>query len=163
MSDRSLRLDSFGYPHLAYGYRHLYYAWFDGVTWQKIVVDPADGVGRLASLALDGSGYAHISYVDGTRALKYAYQDSGGWHIQVVDDHDDHFAFSSIALGPSGDARIAYYHYDDSTPTWDGELLYARLDVTGWITQTVDGADNVGLYAVNGCGREWIRSHQLSR
>ena len=112
---------------------------------RKFLVDPADGVGRLASLALDGSGYAHISYLDGFMALKYAYQDITGWHIQVVDDHDDHFAFNSIALGPSGDARIAYYHYDDPTPTWDGDLLYARLDVTGWITQTVDSADNVGF------------------
>ena len=66
MSDRSLRLDAAGHPHIAYGSDHLYYAWHDGTTWHLETVDDAPGVGSYASLALDGGGYPHISYYDST-------------------------------------------------------------------------------------------------
>ena len=38
-TDRSLRLDAAGHPHIAYGGQSLYYAWFDGSDWQTEVVD----------------------------------------------------------------------------------------------------------------------------
>ena len=66
MSDRSLRLDSEGHPHIAYGGKHLYYAWHDGVEWHYETVDGAYEVGMFASLALDAAGRPHISYYDGT-------------------------------------------------------------------------------------------------
>jgi len=86
MTDRSLRLDAAGHPHIAYGGDHLYYAWNDGVSWQLETVDASPDVGQHASLALDGGGYPHISYYDDTNDdLKYAYQDASGWHIETVD------------------------------------------------------------------------------
>ena len=39
MTDRSLRLDSDGNPHIAYGGDHLYYAWYDGAEWQYETAD----------------------------------------------------------------------------------------------------------------------------
>ena len=63
-TDRSLRLDTNGRPHIAYGGDHLYYTWYDGVVWHYETVDNSTGVGTDTSLALDQNGYPHISYVD---------------------------------------------------------------------------------------------------
>ena len=57
MSNRSLRLDADGHPHIAYGEDHLYYAWYDGADWHYETADAAPNVGAHAALALDGSGY----------------------------------------------------------------------------------------------------------
>ena len=40
-TDRALRLDSQGRPHIAYGSRQLFYAHWDGAAWQLETVDPA--------------------------------------------------------------------------------------------------------------------------
>lgn len=73
MTDRSLRLDAAGHPHVAYGSDHLYYAWYDGAARQYETVDDAPGVGEHAALGLDGNGYPHISYTDQVNYdLKYA-------------------------------------------------------------------------------------------
>ena len=39
MTDRSLALDGAGHPHIAYGRDHLYYAHYDGTSWQTEVVE----------------------------------------------------------------------------------------------------------------------------
>ena len=74
ITDRSLRLDADGNPRIAYGGDHLYYAWHDGANWHYEMADDSPGVGKHASLALDGNGYPHISYYDRTNGdLSYAY------------------------------------------------------------------------------------------
>ncbi|MDH7486327.1 MAG: carboxypeptidase regulatory-like domain-containing protein, partial [Anaerolineae bacterium] len=80
MTNRSLRLDTSGHPHIAYGGDHLYYAWHDGAAWHLETVDPSPGVGRYASLGLDGAGFPHISYHDGVHgSLKYARWTGSTW------------------------------------------------------------------------------------
>lgn len=89
MRDNSLALDVNGYPHIAYGADHLYYAYFDGTAWNLSTVDAADGVGTYASLELDGAGRPHIGYYDRPNdALKYARYDGTAWQIEVVDPND---------------------------------------------------------------------------
>jgi hypothetical protein len=115
MTDRSLRLDATGYPHIAYGDDHLYYAWYDGANWHVETADKAPGVGKHASLALDEGGNPHISYFDDDNdALKYAYHDASGWHTQIVNDAWDGNleGGTSLALDGSGYPHISYY--DDS-------------------------------------------------
>ena len=90
----SLALDAAGNPHIGYrqrvsgkDYSCLKYARWTGNTWKIQTVDYGGEVGEYTSLALDGSGYPHISYYDHTNGdLKYAYRDAAGWHIQTVDD-----------------------------------------------------------------------------
>ncbi len=141
MTDRSLKLDGEGDPHIAYGEKHLYYAWRDG-TWHVETVDESYGVGRFASLALDESGYPHISYYDAANGdLKYAYQDATGWHITTVDSEGQVGLYTSLALDESGYPHISYAdytHYD---------LKYAYQDATGWHTETVDSGGYVGYYS----------------
>lgn len=64
--ERNLRLDSNDHPHAAYGGDHLYYAWHDGVSWHKEVVDATPGTGDYVSLALDSRDRPHISYTEFT-------------------------------------------------------------------------------------------------
>src|SRR4030042_2109936 len=86
MGDRSLRLDTNNPPHIAFGGDHLYYAHHDGSNWFFEKVDPSDGVGLFASLALDSSNRPHISYYDTIHgALKYAYFDGAVWVITTLD------------------------------------------------------------------------------
>ena len=55
-------------------------------TWQIETVDRTSRVGESSALALDGNGYPHISYFDGTNfALKYAVWDGTSWQIAIVD------------------------------------------------------------------------------
>ena len=47
------RVDRQGFPHVAYGGDHAYYATYNGATWLYEIVDRTRGVGSFASLALD--------------------------------------------------------------------------------------------------------------
>lgn len=142
MTDRSLRLDANEHPHVAYGDDHLYYAWRDDTTWHTEVVDNSPGVGSYAALALDGTGYAHISYFDAVNInLKYAWQDGSGWHIQTLDPTAKAGTFSSLALDSHGHAHISYYDIANTN------LKYAWQDDTRWRFEIVDEIGAVGQYS----------------
>ena len=97
MSNRSISLDFSNNPHIAFGGDHLYYMFYDGSQWNFVVVDPSNGVGLFASLALDSSDHPHISYYDSVHgALKYAYYDGATWFITTVDQY---------ALSSAGDSN----------------------------------------------------------
>ena len=118
MTDRSLRLDAAGHPHIAYGGEHLYYAWHDGVNWHYETVDDSPGVGTHASLALDADGRPHISYYDRTNSdLKYALWTGSAWSIQTVDSVGYVGRYSCLALDAGGHPHISYQG--------DGDLKYA--------------------------------------
>ena len=86
MTNHSMRVDSSGYAHIAYGGDHLYYARYDGTDWIITTVNSAFGVGEFASLALDKDKRPHISYYDQYNGrLKYAAFDGTNWLIAVVD------------------------------------------------------------------------------
>jgi PKD repeat protein len=146
MTDRSLKLDAAGHPHIAYGENYLYYAWHDGADWHYETVDDSPDVGAAASLVVDGDGYPHISYYDDANdALKYAYRDGSGWHIQTVDTDVHSYAGLDISLALDGGQypHISYSNSFDSFFTTD--LRYAYLNGSGWHTETVDSG-NVGKY-----------------
>jgi uncharacterized repeat protein (TIGR01451 family) len=158
--ERSLRLDTEGHPHLAYGGDHLYYAWHDGVAWHYETVDSTPRVGGSASLALDADGRPHISYYDGTNEdLKYARWMGSAWDIQIVDSEG---VGGSLALDADGRPHISYIrHYDSFN---DDELRYARWTGSNWEIQTVDSEASLGgpiSLALDGDGQphisyEWV-------
>jgi hypothetical protein len=85
MGDHSLRLDSTGKVHLAYGGDHLYYATYDGANWSVETVDDEDNVGKFTSLFIDSGDHPHISYYDANHGnLKYARNLGGGWEVYVI-------------------------------------------------------------------------------
>jgi hypothetical protein len=129
-SDRGLRVDAAGNPHIAYGGASLYYAWYDGVDWHYETADNSVKVGYYASLALDEDGNPHIAYLDSSNDdIKYAYRDGSGWHTEIVDPGGGNY--TSLALDEGGYGHIGY-------GSRQGGLAYAYQDDTGWYTRTVD-------------------------
>jgi PKD repeat protein len=143
MSDRSLRLDAEGHPHIAYGSDRLYYARHDGMTWQLQVADSTPGVGLYAALALDSTPpyTPHISYYDDVNGdLRYAYWTGSTWVSQTVDDVGDVGEYTSLALDANSTPHISYY---DRT---NRDLKHAYWAGSTWVSQTVDSQGDVGEY-----------------
>ena len=89
---------------------------------------------QYSSLALDSSGYGHISfYLPGTYAndLGYSYQDGTGWHVEFLDETGDVGKYSSLGLYQDRYSYIAYY--DDT----NDHLKFAYQDTAGWHFSTL--------------------------
>ena len=128
ITDRSLRLDSDGHPHVAYGGDHLHYAWHNGTGWQYATV--TDTVtASYPSLVLDSFGNPHISYI-GNNGLEYAYWTGSAWNIQTVDIAGN--GWTSIALNDANHPHISY--------NASGALKHAHWTGSTWDKQTVDSS-----------------------
>jgi hypothetical protein len=122
----------------------LKYAWQSSTTWNVITLDSTGNIGAFPSLALDSSGYPHISYLDVRQTgstLKYRWKTQDGWFSQTVDTVGDlpySTGRSSLELDQADRAHISYY---DGT---NGDLKYARFDGAVWIIQTIETEGDVG-------------------
>jgi len=161
----SLALDSTDNPHIAY-YRYwpygndLLYSYSDGSSWTHQMVD--DGYNGIVgpSLALDGSGYGHISYFDyegpGGSGLRYARWNGSSWDFTLVDSVAWPSALgydTSLALDSSGNPHISYFA--GATP----HLNYAWYDGSSWDITTVDSLTEAGActsLALDGSGSPHI-------
>lgn len=126
MTDRSLRLDAGGHPHIAYGENGLRYAWHDGTAWHYEVVDPAPWTGSYASLALDTDGQPHVAYQDSSNLdLKYASRSDSGWQVETVHSEGDVGYYASLDLDADGNPHISHAYAM-------GSVWYATRDEQGW-------------------------------
>lgn len=137
--DISLALDQTGVPHIAYCDHRtldLKFAYLDVSGWHTETVSTSPGHG--ISLAVNGDGYAHMSYcvTDSGGQLEYAYQGAAGWQIEVA-AADVAQARTSLILDASGYPHIAYYGAGGS------QLRHVYKDETGWHGETID----TGTYA----------------
>jgi len=138
LTDRSLQLNEQGYPRLAYGKDHLYFTWFDGAAWNTAIVDGDPKSGSHASLILDASGYAHISYLNTKYdQVRYAYQDASGWHTEMIYQHDEDLYTTAIVMDGSGNPWIAFRAYDGFAYQ-TSDVVVAHIDGSNWITETID-------------------------
>jgi hypothetical protein len=143
--------------HLVYGGKHLYYTYNNGTAWQPVeVIDPASSVGRYAAIAVDSSGFLHISYFDEINGdLKYVSNTSGNWEIEVVDFSGDVGRFSSIAIDVNDNDSIHISYYDTS----NANLKYATNASGEWLDETVDPTSGRGRYssiAIDSAGKRYI-------
>ena len=144
-TDNSLALDSNDNPHISYyGIGEptgLYYAHYNGASWDIECVDSTHNTGHHTSLALDANDNPHISYLrycpEFENIVMYAYYDSS-WHIEMLDTVGV-IADNSIALDGNDDPHISYY---DGT---NEDLKYAYHDGASWNIEVVDSVgDCVG-------------------
>ena len=120
--------------------------YWDGTNWSIQTVDNAGNVGQYTSIALDRSGYPHISYYSAPPSanLKYARWTGLGWAAWVVQSTYDVGKYTSIALDNRDYAHISYYNdtSDDLRYAyWNGDAWAYRG--TSW---SVDTGGSVGQY-----------------
>ncbi|MBN1887776.1 MAG: carboxypeptidase regulatory-like domain-containing protein [Thermoflexales bacterium] len=170
-----LALDDFNRPHISYYYSEdLNYAWHDGSAWYTETVDKGGErtyVWKCTSLALDGSGRPHISYLDGNPNydLKYAQREAAAaetaghagstWRIEIVASTGLVGQSNSLALDGLGQPHLSYWSdWGDYPPG----LKYAWHDGSTWHTESVDSEpwyNDEGEYnslALDGTGRPHI-------
>ena len=142
MTDRSLRVDRQGQPHIAYGGDQLYYAWFDGTAWHDETVVDYPGVGSYPSLALDSQDRPHISFFDAANeVVKYVKWTGNSWSFQTIGVSSVQTgSYTSIALDTNGRPYISYY---DGV---DNELKCVHWTGSQWVTQVVDTGYVIGEY-----------------
>jgi hypothetical protein len=95
-------------------------------NWSGTAVDSVGDVGSWASLVVDATGRAHISYLDATNGdLKYATcaascATTSSWQLMAVDQTGLVGAYTSLAVDASGAVHVSYR---DAT---NGTLKYIR-------------------------------------
>jgi hypothetical protein len=140
----SLALDAEEDPHIAWvahplnGHDSVQYCFWDGSDWQGECVEVGSYLfsGGKKMLAIDGSGFPHVSYAkDDT--LKYAHKDMSGWQHDVVDTEVE-WSDPSLALDGDGYPHIAFTKnvegYFPYTVLW-----YRYKDESGWHIEYVAG------------------------
>jgi hypothetical protein len=156
----SLALDSNGYPHISYSrfefpsiwLDSLKYAYRDDSGWHIQTVYIGDFIAHFCgntSIALDSSGYPHISFCferpvswHSLKKLMYTYLDASSWHVLEIEyDPGEH---SSLFLSTSKHPHISYqsdsYYLND-------RLMYTHHLPSGWSTEVVDPVKGVGGYS----------------
>jgi hypothetical protein len=143
LNSRAIALDNKGHPHIAYGYEHLYHAYFDGTGWVYETVDLDHLVGNNASIAIDSNNYIHISYSSGgySGRLKYATNSSGSWVTETVQITGYSMSRdNSIAVDSNNNVHISFY--DMYSVSYN--LRYTTNASGSWVTVTVDDNGDVG-------------------
>jgi hypothetical protein len=140
-----LALSANGDPRLSYfevvrfqsGSRYqLIYAYWDGLRWQKELVDPRverntqQASLEYTSLKLDEAGGPHIAYVDDAN-LMYAQRNGSVWEVQEVDpEAEGTMTQASLVLDPGGRPHLSYRKGYD--------LWYAVRNGAAWDLEVVD-------------------------
>ena len=161
----SLAISADGRRHISYAsvgglrYASCLAACIDVANWQRLTVNASGVEGRHSSLAVDGAGVRHISYLDqNKRDLKYARcagdcTNSAGWKRVLADSgtssDGDVGAYTSLAVGSDGKVHVSHV-------SAGGKLRYVScasncLQSASWAPLVVDGGCTVipcpaGLY-----------------
>lgn len=145
----SLALDSSGNPRIGFSYNDydtiVGYASKSGDSWQIEKL----ALGAFPTLALDGSGIPHISYVSNGLGedplLNYTVKTGDIWQTETADSKNTYpYTISSLTLDSSGNPHISY----TTGPPYPVyfTLKYAFKTVDSWQTETVDSSADVGMY-----------------
>ena len=128
----SIAIDNSGNVHISFhdhSFGYLRYATCSinchlMASWTTTLVDSVQVVGRYSSIALDSSGFPHISYYKNGGILKYAKYDGSSWTKTVLDTIGNVGQHSSISIDSDDVIHISYF--DQST----GSLRYLEMAST---------------------------------
>lgn len=160
----SIALDNNAHPHITFYDRRLdsldpgglIYNHWNGSIWvqTRIAAEAQDtNVGEYSSIAVDGNGHPHISYVvrlPGTPrdTLRYAYYNGTGWSTRTVESGSgQQISNTSITVDLNGQPHIAYQQGAD--------MKYAYWNGSSWVIETADDGGTVGIgssLAIDGGG-----------
>jgi hypothetical protein len=145
----SIAIDSGGKPHISYyNYysRSLWYASWNGSTWDKAQVDNVDSPGFYTSLALDSLNHPHICYSDEINYyLKYATFTGSQWNVKTLSAAvpgraDMRDTICSIKIGKSNTPYISYFSKANR------RLMIAHPVNGKWVSETVDANGDNGAH-----------------
>ena len=140
ISNRSLQLDHYGYPHIAFANGgNVYHTWNDGTAWHFETI-AVDGNAENPVLALDRSDKPHIAY-ESNGGIKYVYWAGGGWIIQTVDAQGSH---PSLALDTTDQPHLSY-DFNNQIGLPSGYAYAAKYAVrvgSTWHIQTLEQGIN---------------------
>jgi hypothetical protein len=136
----SIAIDQYDNPHISYGYLQnsnlafdLKYATKSGASWNVTTVDEEGDVRKWTSLALDATGFPHISYYDYWEgALKFAYYNGNTWVYQTVDTNGSTGCFNSLRMDSENNPCISYYDWGNKA------LKYASFQEEVWDVQVIE-------------------------
>lgn len=122
----SIKLDSSGYPHIAYvwiqvtgGNRWVQYVYKDAIGWHIEVVGSA--ISGTPCIDLGNNDCPHVGFYDATADdLIYAYKDAGGWHTEIADSTGNVGYGASLELDVKGLPHIAHTDWTN----WDLKYAY---------------------------------------
>ena len=143
----SIAIDTGGNPHISYyNYysRHLWYARWNGLTWEKTLVDSANSAGYYSSIALDSLNHPHICYSDNINDyVKYATFNGSQWATQTLTPAypghaDDRIPTCSIKIGTANVPYLSYFNKIDR------HLKIAHPVGGNWVSEIVDASGDNG-------------------
>jgi hypothetical protein len=130
--------------------------------WFRKVIDSSDVTGWWTSIAVDGSGKAHISYYNATKGdLKYATGKENNWSVSSAQKTGIIGWYTSIALNPAnGIPAILYYNattgwlqYTAKTGSRGGWSIPQNVGVNSSASRDVGRRSSLAL---NGVGVPFI-------
>jgi hypothetical protein len=143
----SLAVDPAGDPAISYfdnNTQDLMYASRAGGTWTIETITADGDVGRFSSLAFDGDGRPHVSFLALPSTVSYAVRDGGAWTIeevgtldQVVIAFEGARRITDIGIGAGGMPHIAFAD--------QAVVRYATKDSGAWALQDVAAAGSLPL------------------
>jgi hypothetical protein len=163
----SLALDSHGNPHIAYGGDQLYYAWFDGSTWQHDVPDTTPGAGVDVHLFLDSADQPHFLYSAGsiyTPALLHTYRNQAGWQHETIFSTFCLKTISDAAIDPQGRLVVVFHGslscYESNIETQ--HIWYAQQAPNGWDVTLVSDSGMSASLAFDSSGQPFLSYYDAS-
>ena len=144
----NLSVDSLGNPHIFYhdagGDEGLYYAAWNGATFQRSRLAGSNKAGQFTDSVFDAQGNLHLCYYDANRLeLRYTAKSvsSGVWLAPVtVDNNWENGGLNSIAVDTSGRAYISYVGF------YGFQFKYATNRGGIWQTETIEGSTKANFF-----------------
>ena len=155
-TDPSIRIDSQGYPHIAYLRQdrstrstRITYAYYSGSSWEFRTVLENYSI-KYCFLALDGNDDPCIVFQSGSRPYTISYATpvpGGGWSIVEIASSANNGYLKALDSESNGNSHVIYY--DACSGSSEKDLHHLFFNGSAWVNEIVwwfgDGAGCFGV------------------